>query len=277
MKKGKTTVILLFFVFLAGLSLLLYPSLANYWNSFHATSVISSYAMEVSEMEDEDSLRMFQDALDYNQALAAHGTAYFLTDEEQQQYNSLLNISGSGIMGYVEIPILGVSLPIYHGTDEDVLQIAVGHLDWSSLPVGGESSHSILCGHRGLPSSKLFTDLDKLVEGDVFVVSILDHVMTYEVDQIRIVEPRDVNDLEIVEGKDYCTLQTCTPYGINSHRLLVRGHRIENIEAERVARITAEGIMIEPLIVAPVLAAPFLIILLLLVLLEPSGKSKKKK
>ncbi|MBR6407768.1 MAG: class C sortase [Clostridia bacterium] len=277
MKKSKKSVIVLIFVFFAGLSLLLYPSVANYWNSSHTTSAIASYAMEVSGMDDEEVLRMFQDALDYNQALAARGTSYNLTEKERVLYNSLLDVSSTGIMGYIEIPILRVSLPIYHGTDEGVLQIAVGHLDWSSLPVGGESSSCVLCGHRGLPSSKLFTDLDKLEEGDIFMISVLNRVLTYEVDQIRIVEPDDIKDLEIVDGMDYCTLETCTPYAINTHRILVRGHRIENAAEARFVQVTADAVMIEPLLVAPALFVGLLLILLIVIAFTPRGGNRNEE
>ena len=175
-------------------------------------------------------------------------------------------------MGYIEIPGINCSLPIYHGTDESVLQIAVGHISWSSLPTGGESTHCVLSGHRGLPSAKLFTNLDKLTEGSVFMLRVLDEVLTYEVDRILVVLPDEVDALQIVEGEDLCTLVTCTPYGINSHRLLVRGHRIENIEAARTARVTADAIQVEPLIVAPAVAVPFLLLLVILLLVKPRKK-----
>ena len=176
-------------------------------------------------------------------------------------------------MGYIEIPTIKLSLPIYHGTEDSVLQIAVGHLDWTSLPAGGESTHCVLSGHRGLPSAKLFTNLDQLVEGDTFVIRVLDEVLTYEVDRILIVEPDDVSALQIEPGKDLCTLVTCTPYGINSHRLLVRGHRVEN-QSEAI-RVTSDAIQIEPLLVAPAVALPILLILLI-VLLASGGKKKPK-
>jgi len=176
-------------------------------------------------------------------------------------------------MGYVQIPSIDVMLPIYHGTSEGVLQVAVGHLEWSSLPVGGAGSHCVVSGHRGLPSAKLFTDLDKVVEGDVFMLQILDETLTYEVDQIRIVEPHEMEDLMINAGEDLCTLVTCTPYGINSHRMLVRGHRIENLKEARVVRVTADAVQIEPIIVAPFVAAPMLLILLI-VLMIPKGKKR---
>ena len=176
-------------------------------------------------------------------------------------------------MGYIELPSIDCSLPIYHGTEESVLQIAIGHLEWSSLPVGGESTHCVLSGHRGLPSAKLFTNLDKLQEGDVFLLRVLDEVLTYEVDQILIVEPQEIAALQITEGEDLCTLVTCTPYGINTHRLLVRGHRIENAPEARLVRVTADAVQIEPLLVAPIVALPMLLLLLILLLLPKRPKN----
>ena len=195
-----------------------------------------------------------------------------LTDEEREDYNSQLDIDGSGVMGYIEIPTIKVSLPIYHGTSDDVLQVAVGHLEWSSLPVGGESTHCVLSGHRGLPSAKLFTNLDQLAEGDLFVIRTLDEVLTYEVDRILIVLPSELQALAAEEGKDLCTLVTCTPYGVNSHRMLVRGHRVDN-QSEAV-RLTADAIRIDPLLVAPIAAIPLLLALLLLLAAAPKKKSR---
>ena len=266
-KKGNSITFVLILVLLAGLSLLLYPSVSDYWNSFHQTQAIASYAENVATMDQARYDALWEDAKAYNASLLGRSNAYLLSEAQRAQYEELLDVSGLGVMGYIEIPSIGCSLPIYHGTEESVLQIAVGHLDWTSLPVGGASTHCVLSGHRGLPSAKLFTNLDKLVEGDVFMLRVLDEVLTYEVDQILIVEPQDVAALQIVEGKDYCTLVTCTPYGVNSHRLLVRGHRIENIEEARIVRVTADAIQIEPLLVAPIVAIPMLLLLLFLLLL----------
>ena len=266
-KKGNSITFILILVLLAGLSLLLYPSVSDYWNSFHQTQAIASYAENVATLEQARYDVLWEDAKAYNASLLGRSNAYLLSEAQRAQYEELLDVSGLGVMGYIEIPSIGCSLPIYHGTEESVLQIAVGHLDWTSLPVGGASTHCVLSGHRGLPSAKLFTNLDKLVEGDVFMLRVLDEVLTYEVDQILIVEPQDVAALQIVEGKDYCTLVTCTPYGVNSHRLLVRGHRIENIEEARIVRVTADAIQIEPLLVAPIVAIPMLLLLLFLLLL----------
>ena len=265
MKKNSSTIILLV-VFLLGLSLLLYPSFSNYWNSFTSSKAIGSYAEQVASMDEDRYQRIWESAYNYNQALTTRTNQYILTEEMNSEYQELLNVGGTGIMGYIEIASLGVSLPIYHGTSDAVLQIAVGHLDWTSLPVGGEGTHCVLSGHRGLPSAKLFTNLDKLVVGDTFILRVLDEILTYEVDQILIVEPHVTENLHIEEGKDYCTLVTCTPYGINSHRLLVRGHRVENAAEARIVRVTADAIQIEPIIVAPILAAPMLLILLIVTL-----------
>ena len=275
MKKNWST-ILLIVILIIGLSLLLYPTFSDWWNSFHQSRAIASYTEQVANMDDEKYDEIWAEAWEYNQSLLENPNRFVLSDEQKEKYEQLLDVTGSGIMGYIEIPSIGVMLPVYHGTNEAVLQIAVGHLEWTSLPVGGESSHCVVSGHRGLPSAQLFTDLDKMVEGDIFVFHVLDEVLTYQVDQIRIVEPSETEDLMIVEGEDLCTLVTCTPYGVNSHRMLVRGHRIENIEAEKVVRVTADAIQIEPMIVAPFVAAPMLL-LLLIGLLWPKKKKKTRR
>lgn len=266
-KKGNFITPLLIMILLAGLSLLLYPAASNYWNSFHQTRAIAVYWEEVANMDTETYDRLWQEANAYNASLLTRSNAYLLSGEQKAEYARLLDVSGQGIMGYIEIPEINVSLPIYHGTEDSVLQVAVGHLDWTSLPVGGESSHCVLSGHRGLPSAKLFTNLDKLQEGDTFALRVLDEILTYEVDQILIVEPQDTDALEIEEGKDYCTLVTCTPYGINTHRLLVRGHRMDNVEAAKTVRVTADATRIEPMLVAPIVAIPILSALLISLLL----------
>ena len=262
-KESTITTVILVLLFVIGLSLLLYPALSDYWNSLHQSAAISDYAENVADLSKENYDELWTAAKSYNASLVPRFNAFLLTDEQKEQYDSLLNVSGLGIMGYIEIPEINCSLPIYHGTDESVLQIAVGHISWSSLPTGGESTHCVLSGHRGLPSAKLFTNLDKLTEGSTFMLRVLDEVLTYEVDQILTVLPDEVDALQIVEGEDLCTLVTCTPYGINSHRLLVRGHRIENVEAAKTARATADAIQIEPLLVAPAVAIPFLILLMI--------------
>ena len=273
-KKGNFTTLLLILVLLAGLSLLLYPSVSDYWNSFHKTRAIAAYAEEVANLNQDQYDEIWAAAESYNASLTDRVNAYLLSDAQKEEYQQLLNVSGLGVMGYIEIPSIDCSLPIYHGTEESVLQIAVGHLEWSSLPVGGESTHCVLSGHRGLPSAKLFTNLDKLQTGDIFMLRVLDNVLTYEVDQILIVKPQETGALRIEEGKDYCTLVTCTPYGINTHRLLVRGHRIDNIEEAKTVRVTADAIQIEPLLVAPVVAIPILLLLLILLLLPKKPRKK---
>ena len=276
MKKYAST-ILLVLILLIGLSLLLYPTFANWWNSLTQSKAIATYAEEVANMDDDQYAALWDAAWEYNKSLLSRSNAYLLSDEQKEAYNDQLNIGGNGIMGYIEIPAQKILLPVYHGTDEAVLQIAVGHLEWTSLPVGGESSHCVLSGHRGLPSARLFTDVDKMVIGDTFLMRVLDEVLTYEVDQIRIVEPHVVEDLHIVEGKDYCTLVTCTPYGINSHRLLIRGHRIETQEEARQVRVTADAIQIRPVIVAPFLAAPVLLFLLVNLMIPKRKKTRKEE
>lgn len=273
-KKGNFTTLLLILVLLAGLSLLLYPSVSDYWNSFHETRAIATYAEEVANLNQDQYDEIWAAAESYNASLTDRVNAYLLSDAQKEEYQQLLNVSGLGVMGYIEIPSIDCSLPIYHGTEESVLQIAVGHLEWSSLPVGGESTHCVLSGHRGLPSAKLFTNLDKLQTGDIFMLRVLDNVLTYEVDQILIVKPQETGALRIEEGKDYCTLVTCTPYGINTLRLLVRGHRIDNIEQAKTVRVTADAIQIEPLLVAPVVAIPILLLLLILLLLPKKPRKK---
>lgn len=271
-KMNNLTTILLFLILIAGLSLLLYPSVSDYWNSFHSSRAITTYAEDVAGMDEEQYAESWSAAWEYNQSLLSRNTDFSLSDSQKNEYEQLLDVSGIGVMGYIEIPEISVSLPIYHGTSDPILQVAVGHLEWSSLPVGGESSHCVLSGHRGLPSAKLFTDLDKIREGDIFLLRVLDEVLTYEVDKITIVEPSQVSDLQIVEGEDLCTLVTCTPYGVNTHRLLVRGHRIENIEESRTIRVTADALQIEPLLVAPFAALPLLLVLLIILLLPKRNR-----
>ena len=275
-KNNNWTTVFLVLLLLAGVSLLLYPSLSDYWNSMHQTRAIASYAETVSQLDTAQYDEMWKAAQDYNRSLAQRETAFALTDEQKAAYESLLDVSGLGVMVYIEIAEIDCSLPIYHGTEESVLQVAVGHLEWSSLPVGGEGTHCVLSGHRGLPSAKLFTNLDKLAVGDTFLLRVLDEVLTYEVDQILIVEPEQVDALGIVPGEDYCTLVTCTPYGINTHRLLVRGHRVENTPEAARMHVTADATQFDPLLVAPVLAIPVLL-LLLMILLVPKRRRKSRE
>ncbi len=271
----KLSTVLLIATFVAGLSLLLYPTVSNYWNTLHASRAVATYVDAVQNMGEDKRREMLQKAIDYNKSLTSDNQRLTISSARRQEYESILDVDGNGMIGYIEIPNVNITLPVYHGTNDDVLQIAVGHLDWTSLPVGGTSTHCVLSGHRGLPSAKLFTNLDQVKEDDTFVIRVLDEVLTYEVDQIRIVEPAAVDDLMIENGKDYCTLVTCTPYGVNSHRLLVRGHRVEN-ESESI-RVTSEAIQIEPLIVAPAIAIPTLIIIFVLLIASSNKKKKKQK
>ena len=264
--KGHKIGILLVFVLLIGVCILLYPSVSQYWNSKTQTRAVENYQEILNSLQKEDYEAFFQEAERYNDALAQLN--FPLTDYVQLDgYNDVLNISGNGVMGYVSIEKIGVRLPICHGTDEAVLQIAVGHVEGSSLPTGGAGTHCVLSGHRGLPSARLFTDLDKLEVGDVFTLTVIDLTMTYQVDQILVVEPDDVEPLYTVAGEDYCTLVTCTPYGINSHRLLVRGTRIENEKELADIRVTADAALIEPVLVVTFVAAPILLVLFLYLVL----------
>ena len=255
---------------------MLYPSFSNWWNSSRQTQVITQYAEAVANMDDEAYAPILESARRYNGDLLNRFNSYLLEGDLKDRYWQELNFSGDGTMGFVEIPDIDVMLPIYHGTDETVLQVAIGHIEWSSLPTGGESTHCVISGHRGLPSARLFTDLDKLDVGDVFTLHVLNEILTYQVDQIKIVEPHITDDLMIVEGEDYCTLVTCTPYGVNSHRMLVQGTRIENAKEVKVKRVTADAVQIEPIIVAPVLAAPILLVLLIMLMI-PKPKKKKRR
>ena len=274
-KKKKINIanVLLIGVFFVGLFVVLYPTISDCFNKFYASRAIINYEEAVSEMSDEEYKQILEAAKKYNNSLV--GGDFVNGEVEDSKYNSLLNIGGDGIMGYIEIQKLGVDLPIYHGTSEDTLQTSVGHLEGSSLPVGGKGNHAILTGHRGLPTAKLFTDLDQLEEGDTFQLFILNEVLTYEVDKISIVEPEDVSNLMPVKGNDYVTLVTCTPYAVNTHRLLVRGVRIATpYSAERVP---ADAILIDPILVAPVVAAPLLLILLITLLVSTKKNRNKHK
>lgn len=274
MKKHGST-ILLFLIFFIGLSLLVYPTFSDWWNSFRQTRAIVDYDAAIADLKTEDYSSYFEAAEEYNRQISQLEYP-LMYHEEVPGYNEALNLTGNGIMGYIQIPKIDVSLPVYHGTSEGVLQVAVGHLEGTSLPTGGEGTHCALSAHRGLPSARLFTDLDLMELGDIFTLTVLDRLLTYQVDQILIVEPQDVRPLYVVEGEDLCTLVTCTPYGINSHRMLVRGHRIENIEEAKVRRVTADAVLIEPVLVAPVVAAPMLFALLIW-LLVPKHKKRKEK
>lgn len=230
MKRKHISTIFIILIFLVGLGFISYPTVSNLWNQAHQSRAIATYSKQVEKLDDSENKKMLKAARKYNKSLLKKSDHWKLSKKEKKKYESLLDISGTGIMGYIEVPKIDCSLPIYHGTDEGALQIAIGHLEGSSLPVGGKSTHCVLSGHRGLPSARLFTDLDQMEEGDIFILNILGRKLAYEVDQIRVVLPEEMSDLEIEEGKDLCTLVTCTPYGINTHRLLVRGHRTEYVE-----------------------------------------------
>lgn len=272
MKKRLPTILLLL-VFAAGLSLLLYPTFSDYWNSLHQTRAIATYAEDVAALDTEEYAALLAAAREYNQKLYEGGTHWTLTDAELEEYNSLLNMTGSGIMGYISIPKISVTLPIYHGTGDAALQKGAGHLEGSSLPVGGESTHAVLSSHRGLVSAKLFTDLDQLEEGDIFTITVLDETLTYEADQILIVLPTEMDALAVEEGQDYCTLVTCTPYGVNTHRLLVRGHRVNTGDTVEVT-VTGDAIQLESSVIAPLVAVPVLIILLIALLLATRKRNR---
>lgn len=271
-RKNLSTIILLL-VFCTGVCLLLYPTVSDYWNSFHQTRVITTYMETVADMDDGTYEELLSAAQAYNAELAETGVKWEMSEEELATYDSLLNIGEQGLMGYIEISSINCKLPIYHGTADQVLQTGVGHLEGTSLPVGGESTHAVISGHRGLPSAKLFTNLDRLVEGDTFILNILDEMLTYEVDKILIVEPDDLSALTIEPGQDYCTLVTCTPYGINTHRLLVRGHRVPN---EGAVRVEADALQLDKVIVASVIAVPILLLLLIYLLVRTRRTSTRK-
>ena len=274
MKKHSGT-ILLVLIFFVGLAVMLYPTISDYINQRNQTRVVNSYAQQVDGLSDADYTAYFDAADVFNQEIAADPDALYHADHFST-YSTTLDVTGTGIMGYITIPRIGVELPIYHGTSDSVLQIAAGHLEGTSLPVGGASTHAVISAHRGLPSAKLFTNLDQLEVGDTFTITVLDRVLTYEVDKISIVLPTETDELKIAEGKDYVTLMTCTPYGINTHRLLVRGHRVETPDQYKHIRVTAEALKIEPIIVAPVMALPMLLILLIGMLLSTRKRKKTR-
>lgn len=270
MKKNLSTIILVV-LFVIGLSLLLYPTVSDWWNSTRQTRAAVGYSEAVEAVGESERDALWEAARAYNRELAQRGNLWVLNEEERAEYERQLSLASSDVMCLVEIPAIDCSLPVYHGTDDAVLQVAAGHIEGSSLPVGGSGSHCVLSGHRGLPSARLFSDLDRLVEGDVFMLRTLGRTLTYEVDQIRVVEPDQLDDLRIQDGEDLCTLVTCTPYGVNSHRLLVRGHRVENIDESLVS---ADALRVDPALVAVCLATPVLVALFAGSMLV--GKKKRK-
>lgn len=278
MRKHKT-VIFLTIGFLVGICILLYPAFSNYWNSKTQSRAITNYESVLDNLDEKEYDAVFERANAYNKAL--YETNYPLVDYKKVPgYHETLSITENDMIGYLKINRIGVELPIYHGTSEAVLNKGVGHLEGSSLPIGGENTHCVMSAHRGLPSAKLFTNLDRMELGDTFQITVLNKVLTYQVDFIKIIEPNDLSDLQIIEGGDYCTLFTCTPYGINTHRLLVRGVRIETIKEKPIIYVSNEAFRIEPLMVTPAVAAPMLLVLLIHLLVkyrEPPQAAKQKK
>ena len=279
--------LLLVLVLLIGLGILIYPAFSDYWNSFHQSRAIISYAESVATLNTEDYDRIWKEALEYNRWLAEKSNQWAKDEEEEDVYNASLNLNGTGNMGVVNIPNINVKLPVYHGTEDTVLQTAVGHIEGTSLPVGSIhdeedfskvefASHCVISGHRGLPSAKLFSDLDKMKLGDRFSFNVLDQTLTYEVDAINVVEPEDVKLIQIEPDQDLVTLVTCTPYGINTHRLLVRGHRIENEKAKLNIRVTADAVRIDTVYVAPFIAAPVLLLMAAYVMMM-SGRRERRR
>lgn len=274
MKLSKSTIALLL-ALLAGLSLLLYPAVSDWWNSFHQSRAIAGYVSATSNMDEADYADMLAQARSYNADLLGFANRYYPTDYEHQRYIDTLNVTPDGIMCYVEIPSIRLSLPVYHGVDDAVLQVAIGHIEGTSLPVGGPSTHCVISGHRGLPSAELFSNIDQLREGDTFMLQVLGDTLTYEVDQIRIVLPDELDDIDIVENQDLCTLVTCTPYGVNTHRLLVRGHRVANDPDD--PRVVADARQIDPAYVAPFVAAPIIAAMIIAVVVHDRRRARRPK
>lgn len=270
MKKRRWPTIILLSIFFIGLSVMLYPAISNYWNSKTQSEAIVDYEKLMQSLSLEDYDAYFAEAEAYNEQLAALDAP--LADYNKiEGYNDILNLSGNGMMGYVTISKIGVELPLYHGTSESVLNIAVGHLKGTSFPIPGNNTHSVLSAHRGLPTAKLFTDLNRLELGDTFEIKILNRTTIYEVDQIKVINPKDLDDIQIIDDEEHCTLLTCHPYGINTERLLVRGRRIDS-STHRTYYITSDAYKIDTLIVTPIVALPMLFVLLLIVFFKPVKK-----
>ena len=287
-KKHRVSNLILVLILLTGVGIAGYPAFSDYWNSMHQTRAIAGYAERVAELTNDEYASVWEAALDYNRRLASNPNPWAMSDEDIDDYERQLNVDGTGNMGFISIPRIDVNLPVYHGTSEAVLQTSIGHIDGTSLPAGSVhpdeddyekveyASHSVLSGHRGLPSAKLFSDLDALEVGDVFYLTILDQTLTYQVDKVTVILPEDSSELALFPGKDYCTLMTCTPYGINTHRLLVRGVRVENEKELVDVRVTADALKVEPLYVVPFIAGPVLLLMILWVVLF-AGKKKKSR
>ena len=287
-KSHRVSNTILVLILLAGVAIAGYPAFSDYWNSMHQTRAITGYAERVAELTNDEYVAVWENALDYNRRLASNPNPWAMSDEDIDDYERQLNVDGTGNMGFISIPRIDVNLPVYHGTSETVLQTSIGHIDGTSLPAGSVhpdeddfdkvefASHSVLSGHRGLPSAKLFSDLDVLEVGDVFYLTVLDQTLTYQVDKITVILPEDSSELALFPGKDYCTLMTCTPYGINTHRLLVRGVRVENDKELIDVRVTADALKVDPLYVVPFIAGPVLLLMILWVVLF-AGKKKKSR
>ena len=274
LRKHLTTA-LLCLLFLTGVGLIAYPTFSDWWNSFPQSRAIMSYAEAVSDMGNAEYDRLIGEAEAYNRALSRTGVLWRMTEEQKEEYRQELAFNNAGIMGYLDIPKIRVSLPVYHGISESVLQTSIGHIEGTSLPVGGEGSHCVLSGHRGLPSARLFTDLDRLQPGDTWTLTVLNETLTYECDQVLVVLPEDVSPIRIFPGQDYCTLLTCTPYGINTHRLLVRGHRTRNAQGD--AKVVADAIQIQTIYTAPFFAVPVLLLLFFRFMLTPVKRRDKER
>lgn len=271
-KTGIISTVVLIIILIVGLSVMLYPTVSNWWNERVQSQAIAEYDNTIQNIDQNHYDEIWANAEEYNKKLSEL-YAPLSNADEIDGYDNILDVSGTGIMGYITIPVIKVEIPIYHGTSAEVLNIAAGHLKGSSLPIGGKNTHAVISAHRGLPSARLFTDLDKLVKGDTFTITILDRVLTYQVEEILIVKPEEVEKLAIIPDSDYVTLMTCTPYGINTHRLLIRSHRIDTVY-EKTVKISADAVQIDPMLVIPVIA--FFLLILLVIFWAVSGKKKRK-
>ncbi len=268
--KNKLRKYLIVILFIVGLLFMLYPTISNYWNDIKQSSVIAKNIEKVEELTEEDYTELLENARIYNEYIAKNNFLQ-MTKAQLARYKNVLKVSEDGMMGYIEIPKINVKLPIYHGTSDEVLQVAIGHMEGSSLPIGGKSTHTVLLGHRGLPSAQLFTSLDKMGEGDIFYLNFLKEKIAYEVDNVSVVEPEELDDLKIIEGEDYATLVTCTPYGVNTHRLLVRGKRTE-ISEDIDIKTTLNALDI-----IKILVIIFIVIIMIIILRHQLKKKKKNK
>lgn len=275
LKKNLVT-ILLGLIFIAGLGMICYPTFANWWNSWNSFRIGEAYEKEIEAMSSEDLENFLSKAEVYNAELPDKANRFWPSNEENERYNDILDVSGSGVMGMVVIPSVKIELPIYHGTSEEVLAVGAGHLEGSSLPIGGAGTHTVITGHRGLPSAKLFTDLDQVVEGDYVILKVLNETLTYQIDSIRIVLPEEVESLNIDPEQDLCTLVTCTPYGVNTHRMLLTGHRVENLKEWTAV---ADAHQVDAKMVALFIAIPILILLFIVLMVRsrrPKGDPDEK-